>query len=142
VTDAVHVPITHVQVSPVPVSDQDKAGEFYVDALGFELVSDTEMGPGMRWVEVRPKGSVTSLTLVTWFPTVPAGSLKGTVLESDALEGDIAGLQSKGVKIGAIETAPWGRFVTFDDPDGNGSVPTGNNGPLAVRRFLQRNVVD
>jgi hypothetical protein len=73
----------------------------------------------MRWVQVRPKGSVTSLTLVTWFPTMPAGPLKGTVLESDALESDIAGLQWKGVKIGAIETAPWGRFVTFDDQDGN-----------------------
>ena len=80
------------------------------------------MGPGMRWVQVRPRGSVTSLTLVTWFPTMPAGSLKGTVLESDALESDIADLQGKGVKIGAIETAPWGRFVTFDDPEGNGIV--------------------
>src|ERR1019366_1137938 len=77
---------------------------------------------GMRWVQVRPRGSVTSLTLVTWFPTMPAGSLKGTVLESDALESDIADLQGKGVKIGAIETAPWGRFVTFDDPEGNGIV--------------------
>jgi catechol 2,3-dioxygenase-like lactoylglutathione lyase family enzyme len=115
-------PFPHVQFSSVPVSDQDKARDFYVDALGFELVSDTEMGPEMRWVQVRPRGSVTSLTLVTWFPTMPAGSLKGTVLESDALESDIAGLQSKGVKIGAIETAPWGRFATFDDPDGNGIV--------------------
>lgn len=53
---------------------------------------------------------------------LPAGSLKGTVLESDALERDIADLQGKGVKIGAIETAPWGRFVNFDDPDGNGIV--------------------
>ena len=111
-----------MQLSSVPVSDQDKARDFYVDALGFELVSDTEMGPGMRWVQVRPRGSVTSLTLVTWFPTMPAGSLKGTVLESDALESDIADLQGKGVKIGAIETAPWGRFVTFDDPAGNGIV--------------------
>ena len=85
-------------------------------------MSDTEMGPGMRWVQVRPQGSTTSLTLVTWFPTMTAGCLKGTVLESDALEDDIASLGGKGVAMGDIETAPWGRWVTFDDPDGNGIV--------------------
>jgi len=76
VTDSVHVPISHVQLSSVPVSDQDKARDFYLDALGSELVSDTEMGSAMTWVQVRLMGSVTSLTLVTWFSTMPAGSLK------------------------------------------------------------------
>jgi catechol 2,3-dioxygenase-like lactoylglutathione lyase family enzyme len=59
---------------------------------------------------------------VTWFPTVAAGTLKGTVLEPDSLERMIATLREKGVPIGEIQTAPWGRFVTFDDPDGNGIV--------------------
>ena len=53
---------------------------------------------------------------------MPARSLRGAVLESDALENDIADLQVKGVKIGAIEAARCGRLV--------------------VRRFLQRHVVD
>jgi hypothetical protein len=60
--------------------------------------------------------------LVTWFPSMPAGSLKGTVLETAALEGTIQSLRAKGVDIGEIEVAPWGQFVTFDDPDGNGLV--------------------
>ena len=47
------------------------------------------MGPGMRWIQVAPPGSTTSITLVTWFPTMPAGSTEGTVLETDDLEGDI-----------------------------------------------------
>jgi len=114
--------ISHVHLFSVPVSDQDVARDFYVNILGFELVSDTEMGPGMRWVQVRPLGSTTSLTLVTWFPTMPAGSLKGTVLESGALESDIDALRGRGIEIGDIEVAPWGRWVTFDDPDGNGIV--------------------
>ncbi len=80
------MPISHVQLFSVPVSDPDRARAFYVETLGFELVADTEMGPGMRWVQVRPPGAATSLTLVTWFPTMPAGTLKGTVLETDALE--------------------------------------------------------
>lgn len=91
--------------------------------LGFELISDVRMGPDMRWVQVAPPGSTTSITLVTWFPTMPAGSSKGTVLETDNLEGDIADLQDRGVRIeGEIQEMPWGRFVTFDDPDGNGIV--------------------
>jgi catechol 2,3-dioxygenase-like lactoylglutathione lyase family enzyme len=94
------MPISHVQLFSVPVSDQDRAREFYTKTLGFEVVSEAEMGPEMRWVQVRPAGATTSLTLVTWFPSMPAGTLKGTV----------------------FETAPWGRFVTFDDPDGNGIV--------------------
>jgi predicted enzyme related to lactoylglutathione lyase len=54
---------------------------------------------------------------------MPAGSTKGTVLETDDLEGDIADLKGRGVLIdGEIQEMPWGRFVTFDDPDGNGIV--------------------
>jgi catechol 2,3-dioxygenase-like lactoylglutathione lyase family enzyme len=114
--------ISHVQLFSVPVTDQDRARDFYVQTLGFELVAEAQMGPDMRWVQVRPVGAATSLTLVTWFPSMPAGTLKGTVLETDSLERTIATLREKGVPIGDIETAPWGRFVTFDAPDGNGIV--------------------
>jgi Lactoylglutathione lyase and related lyases len=115
--------ITQVQLLSLPVTDQDRARDFYVDALGFELVADTRMGPDQRWVQVRPKGGQTAITLVTWFPTMPPGSVKGTVVESDDLEGDLAAFRSRGVDIpGEIQDAPWGRFVTFDDPDGNGIV--------------------
>ncbi len=123
--------ISHVQLFSVPVSDQDVAKDFYVETLGLELVADTEMGPAMRWVQVRPAGSATSLTLVTWFPSMPAGHQKGTVFESDDLEADIASLAAKGVEVGEIEHAPWGRFVTFDDPDGNGIVLQQSVGPQA-----------
>jgi catechol 2,3-dioxygenase-like lactoylglutathione lyase family enzyme len=117
------VAVTGVQVLSLSVADQDRARRFYVDILGFDLVSDTEMGPGVRWVQVRPPGARTSITLVTWFPTMPPGSTKGTVLETDDLDGDVARLRSLGVVIeGDAVEAPWGRFVTFDDPDGNGLV--------------------
>jgi hypothetical protein len=53
---------------------------------------------------------------------MPPGSLKGLVIETDDLEGDIKALAARGVKIGDIQTAPYGRYVTFDDPDGNGLV--------------------
>jgi catechol 2,3-dioxygenase-like lactoylglutathione lyase family enzyme len=118
------VPITRVAVLSLPVSDQDRARDFYVDVLGFDLVADTPMGPDMRWVQVAPPGggSGTTVTLVTWFPSMPAGSAKGLVLETDDLDGDVAALRARGLDLAEVQEQPWGRFTTFDDPDGNGIV--------------------
>src|SRR3954454_24945078 len=69
--------ITGVQVVSLPVSDQDRARDFYVDVLGFELLRDTQMQPGMRWVQVAPPGGEPTITLVTWFDTMPGGSYRG-----------------------------------------------------------------
>ena len=115
--------LTHVQLLSVPVSDQDRARDFYVDVLGFDLVRDAEMQPGLRWVQVAPPGGQTSLTLVTWFDSMPAGALRGLVLETDDLDGDLAALTARGAVIaGGIEDQPWGRYFTVTDPDGNGMV--------------------
>ncbi|MCU1551045.1 MAG: hypothetical protein JWR36_1605 [Glaciihabitans sp.] len=114
--------ITQVQVFSIPVSDQDRARDFYVDTLGFDLLSDTQMGSDMRWVSVAPPHAQTAITLVTWFDTMPAGSLKGLVLETDDLDESIARLSSLGVSLSDPEDAPWGRYVEFTDPDGNGIV--------------------
>jgi catechol 2,3-dioxygenase-like lactoylglutathione lyase family enzyme len=113
--------VTRIRVVSVPVSDQDRSLDFYVGVLGFELVSDSLMGD-MRWVQVAPRGSECSLTLVTWFPTMPAGSLKGLVIETDQLDSDVEAIRAKGVVVEGVQDAPWGRFATFDDPDGNGIV--------------------
>jgi len=111
-----------IQLFSIPVSDPERAKTFYVDTLGWELVRDA-MGPDQRWVQVRPRGGDTSVTLVTWFESMPAGSMRGAVIETDDLEADQASLLARGVRVdAAIEEAPWGRWVTFDDPDGNGFV--------------------
>ena len=114
--------MTHVQLLSLPVSDQTRARDFYVDVLGFDVVRDNPMGPDQRWVEVAPKGGQTSITLVTWFPTMPPGSVKGTVVATDDLDADVELLRSRGLATSDVQEAPWGRFVTFDDPDGNGIV--------------------
>jgi catechol 2,3-dioxygenase-like lactoylglutathione lyase family enzyme len=114
--------ITHLQLISLPVADQDRSRDFYVHVLGFDLVRDNPMGD-QRWVEVAPKGGQTSITLVTWFPTMLPGSAKGLVLETDDLAADVAALTARGVVVpDGIQEQPWGRFVTFDDPDGNGIV--------------------
>jgi catechol 2,3-dioxygenase-like lactoylglutathione lyase family enzyme len=114
--------LTRIQLLSVPVADQDRAKDFYVGTLGFDLVADTPLGPAQCWVQVRPKGGQTSITLVTWFATMPPGSLKGLVIETDDLDGDTQALAARGLTTGDIQTAPYGRYVTFDDPDGNGLV--------------------
>ena len=116
--------ITHIQLASVPVTDQDRSRDFYVDTLGFDLIRDNPMGPDQRWVQVGPPGAATSLTLVTWFPTMPAGSVQGLVLQTDDLDADCERLRRAGHSVEGPTDAPWGRYVTFDDPDGNGIVLT------------------
>jgi catechol 2,3-dioxygenase-like lactoylglutathione lyase family enzyme len=115
--------VTAVQLFSLPVTDQDRARDFYVDVLGFELVNDSEMGPGMRWEQMLPPEAATSVTLVTWFPTMAPGSTKGTVLETDDFDAELVRLRGLGMVIeGDIQDALWGKYITFDDPDGNGIV--------------------
>jgi predicted enzyme related to lactoylglutathione lyase len=115
--------ISQVQVVSVPVSDPERAKDFYLNVLGMELLQDMPMDDDLRWIQVSPKGSEASLTLVTWFPSMPAGSLKGLVLDVDDIEATVAEIESKGLVVkGPIDEQPWGRFVMFDDPDGNGIV--------------------
>ncbi len=114
--------LNNLEVVSVPVSDQDRAKEFYVGKLGFSAQVDSSFGDAMRWVMLRPPGSATSITLVTWFDTMPAGSMKGAVLGCDDLDKTLAELSARGVSFAEdeVQEAPWGRWKTFDDPDGNG----------------------
>ena len=113
---------SHISVVSLPVSNPDMAKAFYIDMLGFELVMDNEFGTGMRWVMLRPPGAETAVTLVTWFTTMPPGSVKGTVLSVPDVEAAAAELRAKRVLEDdeEIQSAPWGRWVTIQDPDGNG----------------------
>ena len=113
--------LNNLQVISVPVSDQDRARKFYAEQLGFTVEMDSAFGGGMRWVMLRPPGSSTAITLVTWFDTMPAGSLRGAVLGCDDLEQTLTELSGRGVAFHEeeIQVAPWGRWKTFADPDGN-----------------------
>jgi catechol 2,3-dioxygenase-like lactoylglutathione lyase family enzyme len=121
-----------IEVISVPVRDPDRAKEFYIDKLGFELVMDNEFGAGLRWVMLRPPGAETAVTLTTWFDSMPAGSLKGTVLAVPDIEEAVAELRAHEVlaEDENIESAPWGRWVTIEDPDGNSWVVQQSSGGL------------
>ncbi len=115
--------VRSVAIVSVPVSEPERAKDFYIDVLGLSVQEDEAMGESMRWLRLAtPEGEAT-ITLVTWFPTMPPGSLKGLLLRVDDLDAMVAHLEDKGVPTAnGIETAPWGRYVQIDDPDGNGLV--------------------
>jgi catechol 2,3-dioxygenase-like lactoylglutathione lyase family enzyme len=115
--------VKSVTVVSVPVSDQERARSFYVDTLGMELIRDDSSVPGMRWIQVAPPAGGTQLTLVTWFESMPAGSLRGLVLKTADLKAAYAELSARGVRFdGPPAEQPWGLEAVVYDPDGNGIV--------------------
>jgi catechol 2,3-dioxygenase-like lactoylglutathione lyase family enzyme len=104
----------------VPVSDQQRSKRFYRDVVGFELVREEPIGPGQSWIQLAPKGSPTTIALVTWFDTMRPGGLQGVMLNVTDIEQDHRELAARGLKLAQIKQEPWGRFTTFQDPDDNG----------------------
>ena len=114
--------LRQISIVSIPVVDQAAARAFYTDVLGFQVLRDEPMGPEQRWLQLAPPGSVASITLVTWFTQMPAGIIQGLVLTSDDIDADHAALTSRGLAISELADAPWGRYATFNDVDGNGWV--------------------
>jgi catechol 2,3-dioxygenase-like lactoylglutathione lyase family enzyme len=91
--------INKLGVVCVPVSDQERAIEFYVDTLGFEKRADVPFGNGYRWVEVAPAGAETAIALVQPREQDPIGIVLAFGLNSSDVEADHADLKEKGVDV-------------------------------------------
>jgi catechol 2,3-dioxygenase-like lactoylglutathione lyase family enzyme len=106
----------------VPVSDQDRALDFYTGTLGFETRTDTAYGDGMRWVEVAPAGAETTVAIVPPREGDPVGVETRTGFTSDDVDADHEYLRSAGVDVDD-EVMRMGDPVPpmffFRDPDGN-----------------------
>ena len=107
----------------VPVSNQEQAKEFYVDTLGFELLVDNSCREGMRWIEVAPEGSATSLMLVSWMDPLLASLYRVIVVATDDIQPIHEELVAKGVSFDLPPTeVSYGTQAMFRDPDGNALV--------------------
>ncbi len=105
----------------VPVSDVDRAKAFYVDQVGFNADYDHKVSDEMRFVQLTPPGSACSISIGTGLGSDAApGSLQGLQLVVDDIEAARAELAGRGVEVSEVERFPWGGFVFFRDPDGNG----------------------
>jgi catechol 2,3-dioxygenase-like lactoylglutathione lyase family enzyme len=106
----------------IPVTDQDRAIEFYRDKLGFELRADIPFGDGNRWIEVGPPGAPTALALVQPREGDPVGVDTRIALDTTDIDADHAELRSRGVDVDP-EVARMGGPVPpmfwMRDQDGN-----------------------
>ena len=114
--------ITEVGTVMVPVSDQDRALEFYVDKLGFEKRTDTPYGEGERWVEVAPPGAATTIALVPPRQGEPTGIETRIGFTTEDADADNASLRASGVDADAEVMrmgGPVPPMFFFRDLDGN-----------------------
>jgi catechol 2,3-dioxygenase-like lactoylglutathione lyase family enzyme len=113
--------ITRVSTVAVPVSDQDRALEFYVGTLGFEKRMDAEFAPGNRWIEVGPLGAETTIALPPTPEGHPIGVDTGIRLSTKDAAADHSALQARGVDVDP-ELLRWEGvppMFSLRDPDGN-----------------------
>lgn len=107
-----------IEIVSIPVTDQERAKDFYVNKLGFKLIVEAPFDKH-KWIQVGLPGGGATITLVTWFDAMPAGCVRGLVIGTDDIEAEKALLNSKGVETGNIDKSPWGLFMSVKDPDGN-----------------------
>jgi predicted enzyme related to lactoylglutathione lyase len=109
-----------LELIQVPVSDVDRAKAFYVDQVGFAADHDHQVNDELRFVQLTPPGSACSIALTTGTHDMKPGSIDGLQLVIEDADAARADLESRGVEAGEVQEFPWGRFVFFSDPDGNG----------------------
>jgi catechol 2,3-dioxygenase-like lactoylglutathione lyase family enzyme len=107
-----------LELVAVPVSDVDRAKEFYVRA-GFNPDHDHVVGDGLRFVQLTPPGSACSIAIGEGLTEMAPGSLRGLQVVVDDVEAAHAALAERGIGVSDVQDFPWGRFVFFSDPDGN-----------------------
>jgi catechol 2,3-dioxygenase-like lactoylglutathione lyase family enzyme len=117
----------------IPVSDVDRAKDFYIERTGFKLDVDHRAGDDFRVVQLTPPGSACSIAVGTGITDAAPGSYRGTHLVVADIEAVRAQLLERGVEVSGIrhlesggwvpgpdpEHSDYGSFADFRDPDGN-----------------------
>ena len=109
-----------LELVAIPVTDVDRAKAFYAEQVGFHADHDHDVSDEIRFVQLTPPGSGCSIALGKGIIDSEPGSVKGMQLVVNDLDAARAELVGRGVEVSEIEEFPWGRFVSFSDPDGNG----------------------
>jgi catechol 2,3-dioxygenase-like lactoylglutathione lyase family enzyme len=120
--------VTRLGTVIIPIADQDRAIEFYVEKLGLEKRADVPFGNGYRWVEVAPAGADTTIALAPPPEGPPSeGRETGISLQTHDVDGYHAELKAAGVDVDA-EVSRMGDPVPpmfwFRDPEGNSLLVT------------------
>ena len=112
-----------LEVVVVPVTDIDRAKEFYTAKLGFRLDADTQPTPAMRVVHMTPPGSACSVVIGPTVVSADAGragaSFQLVVADIDAARAELAARGVEASPVQTLDPRDGGKFVFFADPDGN-----------------------
>jgi catechol 2,3-dioxygenase-like lactoylglutathione lyase family enzyme len=109
-----------IELIQVPVSDIDRAKSFYVEKVGFNADHDYQVSDELRFVQLTPPGSACSIALTSGAHQMTPGSVEGLQMVVDDAEASRKELADRGVEVSDVQVFPWGHFVFFKDPDGNG----------------------
>jgi predicted enzyme related to lactoylglutathione lyase len=104
----------------LPVTDVDRAKAFYSEQVGFTVDHDHVISDDIRFVQITPPGSACSIAFGKGVSQMEPGSLQGLQVVVTDVEQARAHLVENGVEASEVQDFPWGRFVFFSDPDGNG----------------------
>lgn len=103
----------------VPVTDVDRARDFYVEKVGFTLDIDRRVSDQLRFVQLTPPGSACSISLDNGITEMTPGSQHGIQVVIPNADDALTHLRANGVEAKGVTEFAWGRFVSFADPDGN-----------------------
>jgi catechol 2,3-dioxygenase-like lactoylglutathione lyase family enzyme len=109
-----------LELIQVPVSDIDRAKTFYVEKVGFNADHDHQVTDELRFVQLTPPGSACSIALTSGAHQMKPGSIEGLQMVVENADASRMDLAERGVEVSDVQVFPWGSFVFFQDPDGNG----------------------
>jgi predicted enzyme related to lactoylglutathione lyase len=109
-----------LELVAIPVSDVDRAKTFYTEKAGFRADHDHSVSDEIRFVQLTPPGSACSIALGKGIIEMAPGSVQGLQMVVPDIHAARAELSERGVEVSEVQEFPWGSFVFFSDPDGNG----------------------
>jgi catechol 2,3-dioxygenase-like lactoylglutathione lyase family enzyme len=109
-----------LELVAVPVSDVDRAKAFYTEQAGFNADHDHVVSDEIRFVQLTPPGSACSIAIGKGIIDTPPGSAQGLQLVVTDIQAAHDELAGRGVEVSGVQEFPWGSFLFFRDPDGNG----------------------
>ena len=122
---AARAPHLRVHAVTVPVADQDRSRDFFVECLGFHVVSDVKLPDSEeRWVAVAPPDGTAVLSLIATPPEArirqPASGPPTTIFVTDNLQAQFEMWEERGVRFHHRPVASiWGAYTLFEEPDAN-----------------------
>ncbi|HEY8281895.1 MAG TPA: glyoxalase superfamily protein [Leifsonia sp.] len=108
-----------IELITIPVTDVDRAKAFYVDQVGFHADHDHQVSETLRFVQLTPPGSACSIAFGEGLTDMEPGSQRGLQIVVPSADEALAHLRENGVEAQGVMDLDWGRFVMFQDPDGN-----------------------